>query len=176
MSIAPKKGVCIDCRPNAEPRYIMAKRCITDDFHYQKHQQEKYAASKLKKDKARSAAVKQSGGQTLGNWFNTQINLMPKECENCKEYLNPYAPWSSRAYIAHIVPKRFFKSVQVHPMNRVFLCIDCHAKFDNSLSIEVEVMPVFPIAVARFKMIKNDIDSDEIHHLSPCFEKIYYGL
>jgi len=90
---------------------------------------------------------------------------MPRHCENCGEYLNPYAPWSSRAYIAHIVPKRHFESVMVHPLNRWFGCIDCHTNYDNSLSIEVEKMNVYGVVVDRFRQFMHEIDPSELRHL-----------
>jgi hypothetical protein len=174
MSIPHKKGNCMDCPPTAELRFLIAKRCITDDFHYQKHQAAKYQKKQQDKLKARNAAVAgQNNGLTLGKWFNIQIAMMPGECECCDAPLDPYAPWSARAYIAHIVPKRHFESVMVHSLNRLFLCIDCHTKFDNSLSAEVVEMRCWPIAVDRFNQFKAAIALDELEYLRPCLEAIF---
>ena len=152
----------------------MAKRCFTGPcFHYQKHQQAKYAAKSAKNKKKKIAIANKGTGLTLGKWFNMQISMMPRECENCQAYLSPYIHISQRAYIAHIVPKSKFVSVMLHPLNRIFLCVDCHSKFDNSLSKEVVQMNVWPIAVKRFEKILPDISQSEIIHLRPCFEEIY---
>jgi hypothetical protein len=170
--IKPKTGKCLDCAPNANEGYIMAGRCVVGPhFHYQKHKQKTYNERKTTKGKAKTLRTTKDG-VTLGKWFNIQISMMPSECENCNTFLNPYAPWSARAYIAHIVPKRFFESVMVHPLNRLFLCIDCHAKFDNSLSREVMQMPCWPIAVSRFNAIKSSIDPLELKHLAPCWDEL----
>lgn len=165
MSINPKTGNCIDCCGN-EQKYIMAGRCISAPyFHYQKHKQALYNKRQSSKKKAKTLRTVAKGGMSLGQWFNVQISMMPSECENCNAYLNPYAPWSARAYIAHIVPKRYFESVMVHPMNRLFLCIDCHSNYDNWLSKEVEQMRCWSIAVGRFKLFKNEIPTTEHKHL-----------
>lgn len=165
-SIKPRIGTCIDCGPGTEDKYLMAKRCFSGPhFHYQKHQQ---AKSKKKPNQVKQAEKK----KTLGRWFNEQIGSMPRQCENCGEYLNPYAPWSSRAYIAHIVPKRHFVSVMVHPLNRWFGCIDCHTKYDNSLSKEVVEMPVYSIVVERFRQFVEEIDPSELRHLAPFLQDI----
>lgn len=180
MAIKPKIGQCVDCVENAEPgvdvedKPLMAKRCFTyPHFHYQKHQSAKYLQRSTDRKKVKDSDTKDSNnGISIGVWFNQQINIMPKYCENCNDYLNPYAPWSARAYIAHIVPKRHFKSVMVHPMNRMFLCIDCHTKFDNSLSREIVLMRCWPIAVERFNLFVMCIDQSELRHLQPCFESL----
>jgi 5-methylcytosine-specific restriction endonuclease McrA len=174
MAIPHKKGTCIDCGPHSAPRYLMAQRCITDDYHYQKHQEAKYRKKQQEKLKVKTAAVAgRNNGLTLGKWFNMKISMMPGHCENCDDYLNPYAPWSARAYVAHIVPKRHFESVMVHPLNCLFLCIDCHTKFDNSLSREVVQMACWPLAVSRFNGFKSEITEQELKHLQPCLQKLY---
>lgn len=176
MSIPHKKGICIDCGPDSEKKYLISTRCISYPFHYQKYQKEKYMQKKFNQVKVKTAAVASSNnGQTIGKWFNEQISILPNNCENCGDYLNPNAIWSARAYVAHIVPKRYFLSVQVHPLNRLFLCIDCHAKFDNSLSKEIELMKVYPLAVERFSKFSSQIAPDEIKHLAPCLEKVFYA-
>lgn len=44
-SIKPKSGKCLECQPADGEKLLMAKRCFTGPhFHYQKHQQAKYAA------------------------------------------------------------------------------------------------------------------------------------
>lgn len=170
--IKPRIGQCLDC-PTGESRELMAKRCFKPPFfHYQKHQQSKYRKSQS--EKAKVKAVAGGGELTLGKWFNQQINNMPSYCENCGEHLNKFAPWSARAYIAHIVPKRFFVSVQTHPLNRMFLCIDCHTKFDNSLSREIVMMNCYPVAVQRFKQFMEDIAPSEVKHLQEFLRIVYF--
>lgn len=177
-NIKQKSGQCIDCVPGGPDRPLMAKRCTGAPFyHYTTHKQNEAIARQKIKVKNKSITLRtSSNGLTLGKWFNEQINIMPKDCENCGDYLNPYLGWTARAYVAHIVPKRFFKSVMCHPNNRVFLCIDCHTNFDNGLSSEAVKMKMWPIAVSRFKTFAGEIDFDEVKHLRPCLEDVYNGL
>lgn len=166
--------MCVDCLPDDPNKPLIAKRCcIGPHFHYQKHQQIKYNENSANRKKKKAQTLRTANkGQTLGNWFNEQINQMPRCCENCDTYLSPNAPWSSRAYIAHIVPKRNFISVMVHPLNRLFLCIDCHTKFDNSLSREIVQMKCWPLAIERFNSFKDKIAKEELSKLQPCFEAL----
>lgn len=173
MSIKPKTGKCLDCGPNEPHRYVMAGRCyVAPNFHYQKHKEDVYKKRQSYKKKAKTLRTSAKCGITLGQWFNNQIAIMPKECENCEAYLNPYVPWSARAYIAHIVPKRNIESVMVHPLNRLFLCIDCHTNYDNWLNKDIMLMKCWPIAVARFNKFKHLIEADEYKHLRDCFKDL----
>jgi len=167
--IKPREGQCLDCSVGTTKK-LMAKRCFEGPFfHYQKHKQKQYAAKK-KSNKPNSADK-----ITLGKWFNTQISMLPASCENCEEPLNKFAPWSARAYIAHIVPKKHFKSVETHPLNRLFLCIDCHTNYDNWLSRDIVKMPVSNLAISRFKTFMENIHSSEIVHLKPFLKAVYFG-
>lgn len=167
--IKPKTGICLEC-PDKEQKYISAGRCIVGpNFHYQKHKQALYHANSAKRKKDKSLRAMGYSGMTIGQWFNFQISALPKECENCTTYLNPYAPWSSRAYIAHIVPKRHLESVATHPLNRLFLCIDCHTNFDNWLNKEVTNMRCWPIALSRYNQFKHLIIEAERKHLKDIF-------
>lgn len=173
MSIKPKIGKCTDCDPNEPHRYIMASRCcVAPNFHYQKHKSAIAADKAKNKKKEKTLRTVANGGITLGQWFNNQISMMPTECENCSAYLSPYAPWGARAYIAHIVPKRHFESVMVHPLNRMFLCVDCHTNYDNWLNKDIVKMRCWPIAVSRFEKFKRIIWPDEHKHLRECFKDL----
>ena len=171
-NIKSKVGKCLDCGPDSPDVPVMAGRCyLNKPFHYQKHKEKIYKERQARKKKVKSKGF---GELTLPKWFNEQINQMPSACENCGEYLSRFAPWGARAYIAHIVPKRFFESVMVHPDNRLFLCIDCHSKFDNSLSTEIKQMKVYPLAVDRFKSFMMLIYPSEIKYLQPFLEEVFF--
>lgn len=174
-NIKSKIGKCIDCGPDSPDKFIIAGRCYTSTpFHYQKHKEALYKAKSAERKAKRQNKI--GNELTLGKWFNMQINAMPGYCEECGEYINRFAPWTARAYIAHIVPKRYFESVMVHPDNRMFYCIDCHTKFDNCLSEEVKQMKSYPLILKRFKLFAKDIDLKEIEHLRPFLQDIYFSL
>lgn len=167
-----RETICKACNGTAVKKTIGGYCFEAPHFHYQKAQQSRYKAKTDERKKAKSKTAEQRSGMTLGKWFNAQISMMPSECECCGDYLNPNIHISQRAYIAHIVPKKYFVSVMTHPLNRMFLCVDCHSKYDNCLSREAVEMKCWPIAVARFKKIFSEISKDEIPHLRPCFEEI----
>lgn len=172
MSIKPKKGKCVDCNLSEPHKYIMAGRCYTGPFfHYQKHKAAKYAENSKKRKAERSLRTLEKGGMTIGQWYNMQISLMTRECENCGTYLSPYNAIGQRSYIAHIVPKRNIESVAVHPLNRMFLCVDCHTNYDNWLNKDIVNMKCWPTAIARFNQFKQNIEIHEYKYLRDCFKE-----
>lgn len=160
-SIKPKKGKCIDCGPDATEQYLTAKRCKN---HYWQHRN-KVNSSKPKK------VDKYSERKELDKWFAHQISIMPRYCEECGDYLNPYAPWGAKSYIAHILPKRHFKSVMVHPDNRMFLCVQCHTNLDNWPAKKVIEMKIMPLLLQRYVRFSHKTHDDELEHL-PAFLKL----
>lgn len=169
-----RETICKACNGTAIKKTIGGYCFEAPHFHYQKNQQKKAKDRASEKSKTRTVKASNGTGLTLGKWFNMQISMMPKECENCNAYLNPAIHIGQRSYIAHILTKRHFESVMLHPLNRMFLCVDCHSKFDNCLSREVVLMKVWPIAVERFNKLKGSIDQEEVKHLRPCFEDLYF--
>jgi hypothetical protein len=161
-TIQPKKGQCRDCEAGP-PKYLTAKRC---GFHYWKHRNAVKSADK----KAKGLDVdKLAQKKALDLWYVSQIGRMPKCCENCNEPLIMFAPWAAKAYIAHIVPKRNFASVMIHPLNRVFLCVQCHANYDNWSEAKVRLMPVLAICLERFMLFADQVHESEWRYLPSYF-------
>lgn len=157
-SIQPKKGQCIDCESGLD-KYLTADRC---QFHYWKHRKT------IKDAEAKRKGInidKQAQKKALDLWYAAQISKMPARCENCPEPLIMFAPWAARAYIAHIVEKRNFKSVMTHPLNRVYLCIQCHSNYDNWSEVKVQQMPVIKTCMERFVQFVGDIAGEEMRFL-----------
>jgi hypothetical protein len=84
-------------------------------------------------------------------WFALQIKQCPDRCDECNKRFVFFATWTHKAAIAHIVRKSKFKSVQTHPLNRCFLCLDCHTDYDNRGSEFVTKMKIFPELKRIFK-------------------------
>lgn len=161
-----KTGKCLDCGPDSTDKPLTAGRC---NIHYWKHRSSVKAANRkytgVQEDK-------NAQKKALDIWFANQINQLPKYCENCGEYLNQYAPWGAKAYIAHIVPKRNFKSVMLHPLNRLFLCVQCHTNYDNWPSAKIVKMKIYPIAVERMLCFIQQTQFEELSSLPEHFIKI----
>lgn len=83
-------------------------------------------------------------------------------CENCGLDLRRSR---SGKNVAHILPKRIFKSVATEPKNIMFLCTTfdrndgrtgCHELYDGSWS-RAKTMPVWELAKKRFGEFRDQI-------------------
>lgn len=83
-------------------------------------------------------------------------------CENCGFDLRRTR---SGKNVAHILPKRIFKSVATEPKNVMFLCstfdrddgkTGCHELYDSSWS-RAKTMPVWELAKKRFGEFRDQI-------------------
>lgn len=158
MSISQKKGQCVDCVPGPD-KPLIAGRCQTHYWQYR-------AKVKVAARKGSEIDIDKEAQQRAEDlWYVTQIQQLPRHCENCGEYLNPYAPWGAKTYVAHIVAKRNFKSVCIHPLNRIFLCVICHTNYDNWSEAKVEQMPVISLCMERFAQFSDNITRDEWRYL-----------
>ncbi|MBB6236506.1 hypothetical protein HDC90_001118 [Pedobacter sp. AK013] len=169
--IKQKVGKCVDCPDGSIDRPLIAKRCTNGPhYHYQNHNSKRYAAKSSTNNKKKEDRVKLlNDGLSPAVWFQQQIALLPQYCENCEQPLIAWAKWNLGAFIAHIIPKRDFESVIVHPLNRLFLCIDCHTNYDRATSAEIKEMKCWPVALARFNHFKKQINPEEISALQDCF-------
>lgn len=154
----PKKGHCIDCPDGSPEKYLTAKRC---GFHYKKHR----AAISAAKPKARAKVAKKA---ELNIFFASQILDIPAKCENCPNDIRYWRQINPRMLVAHILPKREvggFPQVATHPLNRVFLCPDCHTNFDNKGEAFALTMPALPLIIERFNGFKNLLSISDLQRI-----------
>src|SRR6185312_6426762 len=77
-----------------------------------------------------------SGTAEMTRWFQERRKQMTGKCAHCGD---PSCKNSDEYYkfsIAHILPKRIFKSVATHPLNWIELCFwgnSCHTNLDNNM-------------------------------------------
>jgi hypothetical protein len=83
----------------------------------------------------------------------------------CGEYLNQYAPWGAKAYVAHVLAKAKYNSVRIHPLNKVFLCIQCHTNFDQWPAEKVLKMKVYPFVLPIALQLLNSLQPCELTKL-----------
>lgn len=103
----------------------------------------------------------------LNQFFAEAALRIPGKCENgCGTRLTQGTidNWAVKAQLAHIVPKRFFESVMVHPDNLWYACHDCHTRYDSTWTAAVK-MKVWPVVVERFQRFMNLIKDTELAHL-----------
>lgn len=143
--IKQKTGRCIDCPGGSPDVPLIAKRC---QMHYWKHRES------VNKKKPRNIAKKITK-QVNGAFIASQTLVMPERCEECMTRLPKAPEWMRRACIAHILPKRSehgFPSVAIHPLNKLFLCPDCHTNMDNlgkEYILKMKMLPVMRERVAQ---------------------------
>jgi ssDNA-binding Zn-finger/Zn-ribbon topoisomerase 1 len=89
---------------------------------------------------------------------------MPRACENCGTHLHAKTLREAKFFICHIVPKKHFKSVMVHPLNRWFGCWQCHSDYDRTWTKAV-TMTVWPTVCIRFNEFMSLIKDTELRHL-----------
>ena len=151
-------GKCSKCPQSARSGLLIGGLCA---YHFGGGGEvERNNAPQVEKLKA--LAVK---NKTLKSWFDEQIKQCPDKCENCGQKIIIPPDITKRASVAHILPKKLFKSVATHDMNRVFLCLICHANFDNKGNDYAATMQVSKIAKQRFSLFKDCISEDEKKHL-----------
>lgn len=142
MAIKQKVGKCIECPAGTADAPLIAKRCQS---HYWRHR------SKVSAEKPRNQA-KNEENKVLGTYFANEVLQMPRCCEECDAVLPTSVAWMRRATVAHILKKRSdygFPSVAIHPLNKMFLCIDCHTNFDNLGDVFILKMKMLPEIKSR---------------------------
>lgn len=149
-------GECPKCPKGSASRRLFGGVC---PYHL-RHPEDDQSGTRMKKEASGS-----SESQQRKIWFEEQIALIPAKCENCKGKIITTAAWPPSAAVCHILPKRSFKSVQFHPLNRWFGDIMCHTDYDQKGWDRAVKMNVWPIVVSRFQKFMDLIEDKELRHL-----------
>lgn len=139
----PKQGKCIDCPTGSKDVPLIAKRCQN---HYWKHREE------VNKDKKGKTEKKQKKAK-LDVFFASELQQVPRCCDECGASLAHTMAISRKAVVAHVLPKRHFESIMLHPWNKFFACGDCHTNFDNLGEPFVIKMKMYPELKRRVQEI-----------------------
>lgn len=121
---------------------------------------------KSKKKIEQEAKDKEARGENdtdLQRWFKNQMKYM-NVCEETGMKLETKIYRYAIMSICHILPKAKVKSVATHPLNRVFLLPDLHAKFDSQSWEEREKWSCWPIIVERLISVYPDLAEEEKRH------------
>lgn len=102
----------------------------------------------------------------LAAWYLDRAKESPRNCENCNTSLTLTISLHPRGHIAHILAKgkHGCPSVATHPMNRAFLCKDCHAIFDGPQQ-KAKNMPIIPVLVKRVRLFFKLIPKSEVRRV-----------
>lgn len=120
------------------------------------------------KKKQELTELKENPENGYAHWFVAQRVKMTGKCCNCGQPSSKNNDTFFTFSIAHILPKSKFPSVGKHPDNWIELCVDCHTKFDSSISNAIE-MPCFELAVEKFQLFRAVIAEDEIRRIPEAF-------
>lgn len=149
MSLKPKKKICTGC--NTEQFIFSGGKC-------------KRCASKKKPRK--------ENRECYPEFFERHISIIKTGrhcCQECGTKLIGYAD-----NVAHILSKSIHKEVACNDDNVLYLCgrfevggLNCHAKFDSSLSAR-EKMSVFSLAAEKTERIKDLVIKQSKEFLQLC--------
>lgn len=134
--------------------------------------------AKSKKRVEKEKAQKQEKGPDhetdLQQWFNHIMATEKPVCWETGEEIDTTEPdqrgW--RGSIAHVLPKKLFKSVATHPDNYLILKMygGTHDRYDSSWA-KAQKMKVWPEAVRRFVKIYPSIADSEKKYIPDCLIK-----
>lgn len=123
--------------------------------------------AKSKKKLAQEAEdkiVRSTGsGSELDRWFKSRRTEMQGVCLHCGEKTTKHQDQWYKASIAHLLPKRLFKSIATHPLNWIELCFwerNCHAQFDD-FKLDITELNCYDLVIERFIAMYPDIDPKE---------------
>lgn len=100
-------------------------------------------------------------------WFEDRRKEMAGYCLHCHAKTAKKDDKWYRASIAHILPKRLFKSIATHPLNWIELCMwgnNCHGNFDNGM-IDIIDLNCFDTVIERVVEMYPDIDPKERRYI-----------
>lgn len=126
---------------------------------YRIPRQSKKKQQELKEQKAE----KITGGSELDRWFKERRKEMVGICANCGSKTTKNNDTYFKHSIAHLLPKRLFKSIATHPDNWIELCYfekSCHANYDSH-TLDLIDLNCFDEAIRKFVAMYPDIAPKE---------------
>lgn len=118
------------------------------------------------------AAIKKNVIRTpnaaLERWFEDRRKDLVGVCANCGRKSSKNDDKWYKASVAHILPKRLFKSVATHPANYLELCFwgegSCHTNLDNNM-LDLIDLNCFDTVIQRFVEMYPSIDQKERRYI-----------
>lgn len=121
---------------------------------------EDYKPLKKVSDKIKETPKQDS--RELQRWFEDRHNEMTGICAHCQKGSSKGTA-QYKCSIAHILPKRLFKSVATHSLNWIELCFwgeSCHSNYDNYI-LDITELNCFDLVIERFLAMYPSIDKKE---------------
>lgn len=108
-----------------------------------------------------------SGTAELNRWFQDRRKEMGGKCLHCGDPSCKTNDEYFKFSIAHILPKRIFKSVATHHLNWIELCFwgkSCHTNLDNNM-LDLIDLNCFDTVIQRFVAMYPAIDPKERRYI-----------
>jgi hypothetical protein len=160
--INAKIGYCLDC-PEASPmKPLIAKRC---QFHYKIFRSKVNSEKRIAKHPIICAnKVSAYRFVSRAKWFKERANDLTGVCAACGSRSCKDDPKYEKFSIAHIFPKAYFPSVELHKDNFIELCfwdLNCHGQYDNQGIETIVGTPAWLIMVKRFHAFEHLLTDEE---------------
>lgn len=143
---------------NPDSEFYGKKVC---PFHAMVHSEKPKTKKVVKSIKVKR--VKSNKIDGLGDFFQHHMSCIlnnRKCCEECGKRLS-----GTVSEVAHILTKSRHPEVAKNDDNVMYLCFDCHSKFDSSVA-QRRSMKCYPLAVERFNRIKELVNKKTNEFLS----------
>lgn len=118
--------------------------------------------------KSKKKSENTEGKKALEVFFADASLVFPTTCENCGQKLDNSTAFARKSQTCHILPKTKnggFPSVASHPSNKVFMCCfngcNGHGNWDNQDAAKRKTMPVYEIALKRFREFEKELTEPE---------------
>lgn len=126
-----------------------------------------YKIPKVSAKKQAKLIEEKEGKEELWEWFLDRRLEMKNVCQNCGEPTSKKDDKYFHFCIAHILPKRFFKSLATDPDNWLELCYfnkGCHPSLDNCV-IDLTDLSCWNDVVEKFQRMYPRMAKDERKHI-----------
>ncbi len=123
----------------------------------------KKSAKKIAQEKEEKAVKSSGGGSELDRWFKARRVEMHGVCLHCGAKTTKNQDSWYKCGIAHILPKRLFRSVATHEKNWIELCFwekNCHAQYDSHM-LDITELNCYDLVIERFIAMYPDIAPKE---------------
>lgn len=106
-------------------------------------------------------------------FFAEALKEAPAKCMECDKSLAGSQLINPRTVVAHILPKsdkQGVPSMKTNPLNKVYLCGDCHTDMDTHGCDFISQMKIFPLMLERVKIMWPDIPHNERRRVPQCLK------
>jgi hypothetical protein len=117
------------------------------------------------------ASAKRTDDLKKGKFFADALKSAPSKCMECGDSLRGTMAINPAAIVAHILAKsktNGVPSMAIHPLNKVYLCGDCHTNMDNQGCSFIRKMKIYELMKGRVATMWPEIPKNEERKVPEC--------